>query len=352
MAKQFDATVYIGRFQLPHEAHFTTMRKAFEQSDKLIIVLGSSYAPRTIKNPFNYEERIKLIDANLTEEERAKTFYIPARDYWYNDPIWAVFVQEKVNTLVGSHTAKIALTGCEKDKSSYYLQMFPQWVQTFTNYVPGFDATSLRDTYFDLHGLHGTNDIKGISEATRKFLTEFKSTSYFQALITEKAHLLSEAKKWEGSPHPVTFTTVDAVVFKSMHVLVVVRAGELGKGLYALPGGFIKTHQFIEEACLAELYEETKILYPKVEMRKAIVGNKVFDHPDRSLRGRTITHAFNFDLGDGTLPRLKLGKDEDDLEDDAQFALWMPMFEVSRNLDKFFEDHAHIIEYFMYRQKG
>jgi bifunctional NMN adenylyltransferase/nudix hydrolase len=351
MANQFDATVYIGRFQLPHEAHFSTMRQALTQSEKLIIVLGGSYAPRTIKNPFNYQERMELIDANLTPAERKRVYYAPARDYFYNDPVWAVSIQEKVNTIMGDHDAKIALTGCQKDSSSYYLEMFPQWKQTLTKYMAGFDATTLRNIYLDIHGLHGINDIKGITAETRGFLTSFRKLDAYNHLLDEMRYLIKEKEKWAGSPHPVTFTTVDAVVFRSMHVLVVVRGDNLGKGLYALPGGFIDQDHSIVDNSVRELYEETKIVYPKSEIKKTIVNEHVFDHPERSLRGRTTTHAFNFDLGEGELPRLKKGRDPEDVEDDASHALWMPMFEVSRNLDRFFEDHAHIIEYFMYRQK-
>jgi bifunctional NMN adenylyltransferase/nudix hydrolase len=66
----------------------------------------------------------------------------------------------------------------------------------------------------------------------------------------------------------------------------------------------------------------------------------VFDHPERSLRGRTITHAYHIKLKDGKLPEVKQGSD-------AKGAFWMPLMDVGRCEDKFFEDHAHIISYFV-----
>ena len=49
--------VYIGRFQPLHNAHWRTIEFALSQVDCLIIVIGSSNQPRTIKNPFSAAER-------------------------------------------------------------------------------------------------------------------------------------------------------------------------------------------------------------------------------------------------------------------------------------------------------
>jgi bifunctional NMN adenylyltransferase/nudix hydrolase len=66
----------------------------------------------------------------------------------------------------------------------------------------------------------------------------------------------------------------------------------------------------------------------------------VFDHPGRSLRGRTITHAFLFDLDRADkkpgLPRVKGA-------DDAVEAKWIPIAELLKMSDQIFEDHLSII---------
>ena len=52
------------------------------------------------------------------------------RDYPYNDHVWTTEIQNVVNEIVeedGDTNAKIAICGFFKDRSSYYLKMFPQW---------------------------------------------------------------------------------------------------------------------------------------------------------------------------------------------------------------------------------
>lgn len=66
----------------------------------------------------------------------------------------------------------------------------------------------------------------------------------------------------------------------------------------------------------------------------------VFDDPRRSLRGRTITHAFYFDFASGCLPSVRGG-------DDAARARWVPMRELGSLRSKMFEDHFFILEHFL-----
>jgi bifunctional NMN adenylyltransferase/nudix hydrolase len=93
---------------------------------------------------------------------------------------------------------------------------------------------------------------------------------------------------------------------------------------------------------LRELKEETGIALPKDELKKRIVDQRVFDHPNRSLRGRTITHAYCMNLGFGDLPNVKGN-------DDADKAWWMSLRDVNRNEEQFFEDHFHIIQHFVHK---
>jgi bifunctional NMN adenylyltransferase/nudix hydrolase len=161
-------------------------------------------------------------------------------------------------------------------------------------------------------------------------------------LYDEYRHVIDYKAMWSSAPFPPMFVTTDAVVIKSGHVLVVRRRGQPGKGLLALPGGFLREDEKVVDGCIRELKEETRIGIPKDELMKRIKGQKVFDHPSRSLRGRTITHAFEIDLGAGALPKVKG-------DDDAEKAFWMPLRDVMRCEEEFFEDHFHIINYFAMR---
>jgi len=96
----------------------------------------------------------------------------------------------------------------------------------------------------------------------------------------------------------------------------------------------------MEDAALRELKEETGIKVPEKVLRGSIVSNRVFDAPDRSQRGRTITHAIHIALEDGewNLPKVKGS-------DDAARAKWIPISRL--NSEEIFEDHFDIIQYFL-----
>ena len=71
-------------------------------------------------------------------------------------------------------------------------------------------------------------------------------------------------------------------------------------------------------------------------MQAALQGCEVFDHPDRSLRGRTITHVFVFHLPGDALPAVQGG-------DDAAAARWVPVSELAAMESQMFEDHFHVL---------
>ena len=143
---------------------------------------------------------------------------------------------------------------------------------------------------------------------------------------------------WKAAPFPPTFMTVDAVVVQSGHILLVKRGDMPGKGLWALPGGFLNQEETMLDGAIRELKEETKIKVPVPVLKGSIKGSKTFDAPNRSSRGRTITQAFFIDLGVGDLPKVKGS-------DDAEKAFWVPFNKVKQ--EKMFEDHFAIIDYFL-----
>jgi len=328
--------IVIGRFQPFHLAHKQLLDKAYESASRVIIILGSHQAAQTSKNPWSSKERIDMIVSALTEEQNARTTFLPVRDYLYNENAWLSEIQQKVK-VVTNGSKDIVLIGHLKDDSSYYLNTFPQWEFVETKTTFSLSATGIRHALFT-----STPMITGmISEPIRNYLNEWIKTESFTRLKEEYEYLEKYKKSWAVAPYPVTFVTADAVVIKSGHVLVVKRGGNPGKGLIALPGGFVNQNESLDVACLRELKEETKLKVSTDKLIAARVANHVFDHPQRSLRGRTITHAYLFDLGkEGDLPAVKGS-------DDAELAFWMPIGDVYSNETVFFEDHFSIINHFV-----
>jgi bifunctional NMN adenylyltransferase/nudix hydrolase len=130
------------------------------------------------------------------------------------------------------------------------------------------------------------------------------------------------------------------VLVASGHVLLVRRGGEVGYGLWALPGGFVDKNERFYNAAVRELAEETGFSTLPSTLRHAFKGSQVFDHPLRSPRGRLITQAFYFDLGNIRLPEVKGA-------DDAQEAKWVPVAELPGLEEQLFEDHAVILDRFV-----
>jgi bifunctional NMN adenylyltransferase/nudix hydrolase len=133
------------------------------------------------------------------------------------------------------------------------------------------------------------------------------------------------------------------VVIQSGHILLIERGRIPGKGLLAVPGGFVDPGERIRDAAIRELREETGISDGKGQIPPAMLASfiedtrtRVFDAPNRSLRGRIITHAFLFRLPERRkLFTVKGG-------DDAAHANWYRLGDLSPEM--FFEDHWSIIE--------
>src|ERR1035437_941517 len=300
--KQFDYCSFIGRMNAPHIGHFEVIEKAKKLADKVIILIGSSNQPRTIKNPFTFEERKAMILAVTPD-----VTVLPLRDFKADDNVWASNVQRIVDTEVAKmgwtdKPRRGTIIGHTKDESSYYLKMFPQGEVIEHGMNEKVSATDIRDIYFSSN-IRFIKDV--VPAPVYEYLQKFKSDVDFSILVEEYDYLEKYKASWAAAPYAPTFITADAVVVQSGHILLVKRRAAPGRGLRALPGGFVNQKEKIEDAMLRELREETKLKVPAPVLRGNIKERKVFDAPDRSLRGRTITQAFFIELPAGELPEIK-----------------------------------------------
>jgi bifunctional NMN adenylyltransferase/nudix hydrolase len=336
--KKYNAVVLIGRFQPDHNAHLEIINRASRLADKLIIIIGSANQPRTYKNPFSFAERKQML-TDATKGMLTSCFSIVIdqnTDSIYNDSAWAARVQ----AIVASHTSvsdRIGIIGHKKDTTSSYLDMFPQWGLEQVELIEPLNATDIRDLYFR-HDVN-MNFIKNVVPAsTFDFLDEFKNSVGYEQIIKEREFVIEYKKQYAGLRYPPIFVTADSCVIQSGHVLMIRRRAEPGRGLWALPGGYVNavSDKSVEDAAIRELREETMIRVPAPVLRGSIVRSRVFDAVDRSPRGRIITHCFVIKLPDGELPRVKGS-------DDAEKARWVPIAEVRS--EQCFEDHYEILSW-------
>lgn len=335
-----DVAVVIGRFQGFHHGHAELLQTALKKAPQVLVILGSSFHARSVRNPFTWRERAAMIKANLSADEIDRIQFIPVRDY-YDDQRWAQAVQNEVMRCV-PQAKDICLVGHFKDASSYYLRRFPHWHLLETENHSNFDATAVRRVLFEAENIDISLSVleSMLSLETRQYLKAWCQLPAYAALVTEYKGLQAYKAAWSTAPYAPIFCTVDSVVKTNQHVLLIQRGGFPGKGLWALPGGFLDPHERLQRAAIRELREETKLALLDSTLEAALVDVKVFDHPDRSQRGRTITHAFFFDLNLDHFPEIEA-------DDDAAAAKWMPIAELNAMEDQFFDDHFHILDQFL-----
>ncbi len=331
-AKYYRYLVFIGRFQPFHRGHKAVIDEALKRADDVIMLIGSANLPRSLRNPFSVAERSNMIKKAYSADEAKRIHCVGLDDALYNDTRWLKYVQAGVKSITGDLDADIGLIGHSKDSSSYYLSLFPNWAAVSVPNYHNLSATPIRDSY--LMGAAPTPE--RTPESTRNVLNKFKKTSDYQRLHEAAGFIYKYKKQWEAAPYPPTFMTADALVVQSGHILLVERRGMPGRGLWALPGGFLDPKESLFGACIRELREETRLEVPEPVLRGSCHSQHTFDDPYRSARGRTITQAFYFQLKNDPkgLPKVKGG-------DDAAGAFWLPLAELDAK--KMFEDHYAII---------
>jgi len=337
---KYDTLVLIGRFQPVHNAHAEIIRRASQLAKQIIIIVGSAKQPRTYKNPWTGHERRLMLDnvcETIYKERCEASFRIEENtDTIYNNPAWAVRVQAIVAKYTKS-TDNIAIIGHKKDSTTAeYLNMFPQWGYEEVELIQPLNATNIRDLYFRRNA--NMNFLASvIPPSVRQWLEGWQCSPDYEQIIKEREHIETYKKQYSSLPYAPVFVTTDAVVICSGHVLMIRRRSEPGKGMWAMPGGFLNaaTDRSVQDAMIRELREETGIKVPVPVLIGSINKVQVFDAIDRSARGRTITHAFRIDLPNGELPKVK-GMD------DAEKAQWVPIAELDSSVC--FEDHYEIIQ--------
>lgn len=330
----FDAAVLIGRFQPFHNGHAGLLRAALARAEWVLLVLGSSFCSRNAKNPFTWQERAAMIAASLDEADARRVRFIPIRDY-YDDRRWAKAVETGMQAemaSLGFSAPRLALAGFFKDASSYYLNLFPHCSQIELPQQGDIDATRIRRLYFEANASWRSF----VPPPVAAHLEDWATRPAFATMQEEHRAIDAYRQKWGNGP----FVTLDAVVTMAQHVLLVRRGHPPGKDQWAVPGGFLEGRERLLQGAIRELKEETGLTTADANLEKALREVAVFDHPDRSQRGRIITHAHWFDLSGGSLPAIAGA-------DDAAEARWFPVADLPDMEAELFEDHFHILCHFL-----
>lgn len=330
----------IGRFQPNHIGHEHLISQALLLGEQVVVLIGSAGEPRTPKNPFTYEERVEMFRLTFPGYfANGRITTQPLYDY-DNELQWMEQVQNIIGGYRGDAPANTCIiVGHDKDITSYYLKVFPQYKFVDVGFHSVFsskcmDATRVRELIFE-HELMFLSSV--LSKPTFDFIGAFIQTDQFKLLLEEYKHIKAYKASWATAPYPPSHHTADAVVVQSGHILLVQRKNSPGRHLWALPGGFVNPYERVRDAAVRELQEETSIKVQERLLRRCIVDCEMFDSPSRSLRGRVITTAYLFKLDDSEpLPRVHAA-------DDAEDCRWVPIADVMDMREQLFEDHYSII---------
>lgn len=351
---RFDYLIYIGRFQPFHNGHKRVVETGCAIADKVIILCGSCNVPRTIKNPFTLQERKNYIKDVFRNTEHKDQIVIRGLNDMASNSEWIIQVQNTIKALTDFDTIediKIGIIGHKKDDSSWYLEKLNlEFIEVgiYTDQTnvakKKIDSTNIRNHFFT----NETSEYRNtVSAEMLSWMEDWKDKYWEKYEHLQKEYKFNKEYKklWKDAPFPVQFLTVDSVVIQNGHILLIQRKTQPGKDLWALPGGFLNENETLREGVLRELKEETKIKVSRNILKNHIKDQVPipFDNPNRSLRGRTLTHVFVFNLEADPNTGLSLVKGSDDAKD----AKWVPLNEFDNMPKEMFEDHYFIAQHFI-----
>lgn len=326
--------VLVGRFAPFHNGHLYTLRRACQKYDKVLVLVGSANTAINPKTPWTAQERQAMVMDAGFEYFLPNLEVVTIHDYPLDDLLWAYEARDTIRTMFREDD--ITILGSPKDlKTAHYLDLLASVLRAEKDFTPSEVAhkfpsgTDIREL---LYG--GSAEAPLLIQSLVPFSIWDKYLSGFnESLLCSKMAVWRNGAKRANEMYragwfePI-FVTTDAVVIHKGRLLLIKRGGDQGRGLWALPGGFLEPGLTLLENIKKELLEETGL---KIDYFTENHKSLVIDTVGRSLRGRTITHVFKaYPLTD----ELNAG-------DDAVEAQWFEILELPPST-QWFEDHYHI----------
>ncbi|MGJ7508100.1 NUDIX domain-containing protein [Variovorax sp. GT1P44] len=332
-----DTSVLIGRFQPFHNGHLALLRQALNAAPVCVVVISSPLQARSPIHPFTWRERAQMIESSLSTEDRARLRIVPVRDH-FAESRWIEAVGRDVDAAMRASGSRLLLGRLKGEMHNDFREL-SGWQWRDAEWAPSITAAAARDALFSADSaLEHLDD--HLPRGTVDFLRDWVDLPVIGQLRTEWQLLKDYRASWASTPYPPILFTVDCVVRCQDHALLIRRGHSPGKGLLAVPGGFMEAHESAREAALRELEEETHLDLPTTTLRASLKSTALFDRPGRSGRGRMLTNVHHFDLGNRPLPFVRAG-------DDAAAVEWVPISELPELEGQFTDDHFQMLDHFV-----
>ncbi len=341
MSQTYDYAVVIGRFSPCDKGHVERLSGIGAVARRVLVLVSAADKARESRLPWTADEREAMLRAGLGAVADGFVFG-RVGDYAYLPGNFADEVTRQFEAFRGTQTAgRVAVVSRAADVRPDALAALPaDWTRLTP--PPGPDQAAL------LEALYGADDAalaEEVPPGVLERLQAFRGTAVFAAMAAEYRHIEDYKTSWAAAPYPVIFATTDVMAIQPdadgvPHILLVRRGGIPGKGHWALPGGFLNPEETLVDGALRELREETGLGLSDGELKACLAGAYVFSDPQRSSRGRVITHGHHFVLPAGPLPVVEGA-------DDAEHAIWLPLSDLPSLRGSFFEDHYAMVEYIL-----
>ncbi|APJ04127.1 NUDIX domain-containing protein [Silvanigrella aquatica] len=336
---RFEVSVVIGRFQPFHNGHLKTLQFAMAKSKKIIIILGGYMLSAGVRGPWSAEERTTLIRSCFSPNQLKRISFVYVRDRLYDEKMWIDNVKGEVSKIMGDEKS-VALIGHEKDSSSYYLRVFPEWEFLETGNYDGINATDIRNIYFLSRDYNKAYNF--VPKIISLWLKKYRKTEHFRKLKSMYSYVHKISKNQENNlPHNVA----NAVVFCMGYVLLVKAKDPLRKGFYSLPEYIIKDNDNRNDCALRAIENESKFNFTAEKLELNFKLQHIFDYADRFPICKQKSFSKCYQLNLNSLPAVAKGKNIEKVE-------WVLINDVYLREDQMYADHYQIIQWFLKNLKN
>ncbi len=326
--------VCVGEFQPLTTCQVETINELLLAGNSVIVALTYCGKTRSLQQPWLEAERRAMLTAVYGTDAGHDLRIVSLPESRYDDRYSAMLLRHALTVPASRGVAMIA---CDTH-SERYLKWFPECVPRSLG--PNDDVLEAVLTHFFearmSAGVAPPASSTSVPASIWPLLESVATKREFQRLREDYEHVAAHRTMWQAAPYAPILVTVDALVTWREHVLLIRRARPPGRGLWALPGGFLDPDETLAAAARRELHEETGLALDSLAPPASLVAIRVFDAPRRSVRGRTITHCFHY--------RLAAHSDRPNVrgDDDAAHASWLPLTQIAAL--GWFEDHYAILQ--------
>jgi bifunctional NMN adenylyltransferase/nudix hydrolase len=211
--------IVVGRFQVPmlHAGHLELLNKVAEECEKVVVVIGSSHAINTRRDPLDYRARELMIRSTFPD------FTIAGIKDRRDDEMWSASLDGIINSIISPRDTVMLYGG----RDSFIEHYKGQYKTTEVEPSIYYSGTQIRE------------------ELCRNSI----DSPEFRAGVVSAAY----------SRFPTTHPTVDMAVFNADKTQIILGAkpDDAAEGLWRLPGGFVDVDdRSLKAAAKRELREE------------------------------------------------------------------------------------------------